>query len=663
MTQNIRGKAHQKKTCAICLGSMKPGQGRALFTAECSHSFHFSCIASCIKHGNHLCPICRSHWNEIPCQAPVIVSSEPTVALSQSNSRARVSPLDNVHHALQSTLPHHQHLLHTISLSEPPHFDDDEPLLTPTLSMINPSLQCQDATINAFPEFPAVPASQSCPGFTVLVSLRAPPPCHQDRTPIDLVMVVDVSASMAGIKLTLLKRALVFVIHHLGPTDRISVVFFSSSAWRLFPLCRMTDEGRDRAIQAINSLRPGGGTNIVEGLRKGVRVLEERQQKNPVSSVILLSDGRDTHNTDNSNPRRNTQTWGLNSERVLDYLNFLPPSIRHGNHDSIGAHGHPIPVHTFGFGTDHDAPAMHAISDVSGGMFSFIEAECVIQDAFARCIGGLLSVVVQELRLTLSSASSGVVIDRVPAGNYLSEVSDQGRHAIVKVGDLYADEAKDFLVHVSVPFHSSESGPDVITPLLTIRCSYKHPLSQETIQVEGEMVKIHRPTSPTSEDQMVCLEVDRQRNRLLVAEAIAEAQALAEEGNFEKAQMVLANRRLMLLASASAQAGDLLCNWLEAELKEIRERMASQELYEESGRAYVLSGLSSHSWQRATTRGDTTILVPAARDTHGLSMSGPIGYETPSMANMVTRSQTLNFFVPEQEPVGTLHRSCSLNPR
>ncbi|BAS84684.1 Os03g0413850 [Oryza sativa Japonica Group] len=40
---------------------------------------------------------------------------------------------------------------------------------------------------------------------------------------------------------------------------------------------------------------------------------------------------------------------------------------------------------------------MHTIAEVTGGTFSFIENEAFIQDGFAQCIGGLLSVAVQEL--------------------------------------------------------------------------------------------------------------------------------------------------------------------------------------------------------------------------------------------------------------------------
>jgi hypothetical protein len=59
-----------RSKCAICLEAMKPGLGQALFTAECSHCFHFSCISSNVRHGNLVCPVCRAKWKEVPWQAP-----------------------------------------------------------------------------------------------------------------------------------------------------------------------------------------------------------------------------------------------------------------------------------------------------------------------------------------------------------------------------------------------------------------------------------------------------------------------------------------------------------------------------------------------------------------------------------------------------------------
>lgn len=537
----------------------------------------------------------------------------------------------------------------------------------------SPPDRSESVTVKAFPELPAIASSESISTFAVLVGVQAPPMLDEthnlERAPIDLVTVLDVSGSMVGSKLSLLKRAVQFVIRNLGPSDRLAIVVFSSSAQRIFPLHRMSDRGREDAILAINSLQVNGGTNIVEGLKKGARILHERRERNPVASIILLSDGNDTYDLHGTiNQQRNLQNQNsTNSRQVLENLNLLLDPIRSGNVEA-GNEARPssIPVHTLGFGADHDSASMHAISDASGGTFSFIETDNIVQDAFARCIGGLLSVVAQEVRLTVRSASSGVHIRSIPSGRYSNDISEQGQQGVIDVGDLYADEEKEFLVYLTVPvFLAAESEEGVAkTSLLDVKCSYKEIVSMEMVHAEAERVEIWRPNVLSPTDLVVSLEVDRQKNRLLVAESIVEAQEMAEQGNLEGAQAVLANRRSTLLSSASAQAGDGLCTWLESELTEIRERMASMESYEHTGRAYVHSGLSSHSWQRATTRGDsaTQTAVLSGEGGNSSSNTGVFGYDTPSMVSMVSKSQTLNF-TNHPEQVQRLNKSCILTPR
>ena len=658
-----------QKTCAICLGNLTTRQGQAIFAAECSHSFHFNCIASSVRHGNRLCPICRSQWRDIPFQAPANVGDPQCNGTGQ----ARVSPYHPTPEDFHSQTTRNLQLL-SYQSREPHHFSDDESLVVNSAESADPTspvslFRPQLVTVKALPEYPAITASESFHTFAVLVGIKAPALLDDarllDRAPIDLVVVLDVSGSMAGSKLSLLKRAARFLIQNLSPSDRLSIVSFSSTAQRIFHLRRMSDNGREDACLAINSLKPSGGTNIVEGLKKGVRVLEERREQNPVASIILLSDGKDNYNCDNVNQRQSSHCASSNPRQVLEYLNLLPASICPSNRYS-GDEGRRviIPVHTFGFGKDHDSTAMHAISDASGGTFSFIESLAIVQDAFAMCIGGLLSVVALELRLTVKSVSPGVHIKSIPSGKYSSEICDQGQQGVINVGDLYAEEGKEFLIYLTVPELSSAEGEERMekTSLLDVMCSYKDSVLKEVVQVECERVEIRRPVVLSPMDMIVCLDVDRQRNRLWVAEGIAEAQRMAETGNLEGAKAVLAERRTTLLSSPSAQAGDGLCNWLESELREIRERMASMELYEQTGRAYVLSGLSSHSWQRATTRGHSTTQITLLNRECGDSRTrGVIGYETPTMVGMVTKSQTLNL-TPAQRS-RRLNKSCSFNPR
>ena len=511
---------------------------------------------------------------------------------------------------------------------EPDHFSDDE--LVPDVSQGQPSSSRPHAiTVKTLPEYPAVSALESFSKFGVLVRVLTPPldntlPHH--RAPIDIVNVLDVSGSMAS-KLILLKRAVNFIIQNLGPSDRLSIVTFSSSARRILPLRTMSGSGREDAISVVNSLSATGGTNIVAGLRKGVRILEERRQHNSVASIILLSDGCDTqsHNTYNR----------------LEYLKLLPTSIFPSNNASGEESRQPtFPIHTFGFGLDHDSAAMHSISDESGGTFSFIESIDILQDAFARCIGGLTSIVARDVQLKVRSASPGVQILSTPSGRHKNKIFDQGHQATIDIGDLYAEEEKDFLVFLSIPVFPAVDGEERLEnmPLVDVSGFQKDSVSTDAVQVEGERVEIRRPQFLSPIDRVPCLEIDRQRNRLLVTETIAKTQRMAEMGNLKGAQALLAEQLSTLLSTASAQAGDDLCNRLEAELKETRKRMETRELYERSGRAYVLSGMSSHSWQRAATRGPSMPISPGRNS----DMRTTTSYETPAMTTMVTKSQSLN---------------------
>ncbi|KAG4110004.1 hypothetical protein ERO13_D13G022400v2 [Gossypium hirsutum] len=619
-----------KQTCSICLTKMKQGGGHAIFTAECSHSFHFHCIASNVKHGNQICPVCRAKWKEIPMQSP---SLDPPLG------RVAVNPVgwpqnDALMTVVRRLPPprrdlSRRHVVPLFQAPEPGIFNDDESL--DHLPVVAESTNASDNSslrtieIKTYPEVLEAPRSSSYNNFMILVHLKAAatvanqsssrnhaslPQLYQNpRAPVDLVTVLDISGSMAGTKLALLKRAMGFVIQNLGSNDRLSVIAFSSTARRLFPLRRMSDVGRQQALHAVNSLVANGGTNIAEGLKKGAKVMEDRREKNPVASIILFSDGQDTYTVTGAGANKSQPNYQL-----------LVPLSMHGSDNT----GFQIPVHAFGFGADHDASSMHSISEISGGTFSFIETEAVLQDAFAQCIGGLLSVVVQELQVGVECMNPSLCLGLLKAGSYPSRVAADGKTGVIEVGDLYADEERDFLVSVKVPAESSECE----TSLLKVKCVYRDPLTKEMTTLESDDVRIRRPE--VAGQEVVSIEVDRQRNRFQAAEAMAEARMTAELGDLPGAVSILENCRRVLSETVSAKSHDRLCIVLDAELKEMQERMASRHVYEASGRAYILSGLSSHSWQRATARGDST-------DGSSLVQA----YQTPSMVEMLTRSQAM----------------------
>ncbi|CAF1924194.1 E3 ubiquitin-protein ligase WAV3 [Brassica napus] len=589
-----------KNECAICLDEIVKGDGKALFTAECCHTFHFDCITTNVKHGNKICPLCRTQWKQVP------------------------SFLDNSRPPSRFHIP-----LPVPPLSSPPQisFEDDE-----LLPQAQAQAQAQahgdqrgppPLEVKLVPQVSAVAKQATTLGdFAVLVHLKAGVVSDEvpSRAPLDLVAVLDVSSSMDGAKMELLKNAVGFVIQNLGETDRLSVVVFSSDARRLFPLKVMSVAGKREAIQAVNSLVADGCTNIAEGLKVGARVIEDRRCRSPVPVMMLLSDGQDNYTFSQFG-------FGVRRQRT-NYESLLPSSTSQ------------VPIHAFGFGSDHDAELMHAISRVSSGTFSFIETETVIRDAFAQCIGGLLSVVVLEQVVEIECVhQEGVKISSIKAGSYRNSISSDGRSGTISVGDMYAEEERDFLVVLEIPSCESES-----MSLLKVRCVYKDPVTRETVRVESGELIIQRPDELTGEE-VVSIEVDRQRNRFLVSQAISEAKVLADGGDVRAAAELLRKSERDLAETLSARAGDGLCESLTFELRALQEKMRSMSMYQTSGRAYALSSMSSHSAQRATARYSPT--SPGySPGPAGYSMPLPQAYQTSAMARMVTRSQQLGIQSP-----------------
>ncbi|KAL6840186.1 hypothetical protein ACP4OV_029996 [Aristida adscensionis] len=529
--------------CAVCGGIM--GRGQASVTSECNHSFHLRCFSGSV------CPLCSARWRD----EVTVTSSSP----QPSTYTGR------------------------------PVFDDDEPVeQTPVVGSRDTAQEASHngvLVLRTHCEHSAIPRDAARDNFAVLVHAKAPAAAAGEsaRAPLDLVTVLDVSGSMCGPKLALLKQATCFVIDNLGPGDRLSVVTFSCTARRIIRLTRMSDGGKASAKGAVESLFADGSTNIRDGLRVAAEVLDGRRHRNAVASIILLSDGQDN---------QTMCGYGIHG-RARSYGDLVPHSLRRG----VGARC--TPVHTFGFGTDHDAAAMHAVAEVTGGTFSFIQNQAVLQDSFAQCIGGLLSVAVQEARVAVECLHPGVRVRAVKSGRYESRVDTDGRAASVDVGELYADEERRFLLLLDVPIAAGEGAEGGgVTRLIKASCTYRDASSGQSVDVacEDDAV-VQRPV--VVGDMEPSLEVARERFRVEAAEDIAAARAAADRGAHAEAARILDRRQEV--AAAAGLAGDARCAALAAELRELSARVADRREYERTGRACLLAGMSSHAQQRAAT--------------------------------------------------------------
>lgn len=538
-----------KSRCGICVQNVKTGQGTAIFTAECSHAFHFPCIATFVrKQGSLVCPVCGSNWREVPLLAvhKNVKKTENEVAkneckkptpndlslydddepLMSATTGARFNPIpesdeNDDENEMESGLEEFQGFF----VNPTPHS---------TKTAHEPKIDSRKIEVRLLPEAALVSVGRSYETYVVVLKVQAPHAPehvhnneassflkHARRAPIDLVTVLDASESMTESKLQMMKRAMRLVVSSLSSTDRLSIVTFSSTSKRLLPLRRMTPSGRRSARRIVDTLLAGQGASVGDALRKATKVLEDRRERNPVASIMLLSAGHDqcASTTNADTPRR---------------ARAVPSSTRFAHVE--------IPVNSSSFGEN--------------GAYGHAPEE----DAFIKCVKGMLSVVVQDVRIQLGflSGSTPVAISGVYSCTGRPTVL-ANRSGSIRLGDLYAEEERDLLVELKVP--TSAIGAHHV---LTVRCSYKDPTIQEVINGQEQALLVPRPHAVRSSAPSI----ERLRNLFFTTRAVAESRRLIEHNDYSSAHHLLSSARALLLQSSSSTA-DEFRRGLEAEVAEL----------------------------------------------------------------------------------------------
>ena len=106
----------------------------------------------------------------------------------------------------------------------------------------------------------------------------------------NLVFLLDVSSSMAKPgKLDLLQNSFKYLVRLMRPQDRVSIVVYSGKAQVVLPSTSAVD--KKSIIQAIDSLKSKGTTEIENGLRAAYGVAGRNFIEDGNNKIILASDG------------------------------------------------------------------------------------------------------------------------------------------------------------------------------------------------------------------------------------------------------------------------------------------------------------------------------------------------------------------------------------
>ena len=106
----------------------------------------------------------------------------------------------------------------------------------------------------------------------------------------NMVFLLDVSASMdRPEKLNLLKESISFLVDQMRPEDEVSIIIYSGDARVILNPTSALFKAEIKS--AIKSMRPGGKTKAMQGLKEAYRVAERNFIAGGNNRIIMASDG------------------------------------------------------------------------------------------------------------------------------------------------------------------------------------------------------------------------------------------------------------------------------------------------------------------------------------------------------------------------------------
>jgi hypothetical protein len=474
--------------------------------------------------------------------------------------------------------------------------------------------------LKGMPEFSEIPFRESR-NFYVMASLKAPFYEETNRAPIDLVTVIDRSGSMSGEKISLVHETLKFVVKQLKATDRLGFVAYDNEVNVPLPLTEMTSQGKEKALAAINGITARGSTNLCGGLLKGLELIEQRTRSNEVTAILLCTDGLTNcglQTTEDIIHAMCDTKWGRGAQEKaandppLQYqqksqqqqqlkkfgttpqqsFTLMSPSAKSFQVSPELTYRGPT-IHTFGFGSDHSVDLLKAIADKANGVYFFVENPDKIPDAFADCLGGLLSVVAQNINFTFE-AEGNVTITKVLTKFKTVEEMPQKRFTVT-LGDIQSEEEKDILAEIKLPALPAVNNN---VPIVKLSLTYFNVL---TSKQEDKMatITVNRPEKVSSTQMVTAKEIDKQRNRLIAADAMTEAKKLGDANKYAEAREILDKAINQIKASVSAN--ETFVQELIQSLNLAKDGLKDSRQYAAYG-TYALATMSTaHYQQRATT--------------------------------------------------------------
>lgn len=255
----------------------------------------------------------------------------------------------------------------------------------------------------------------------------------------DIVLVIDRSGSMQsqveakdvngqnlenGLSIQdIVNHSAKTIVQTLDPQSRICIIKFDNIIDVVTPLMCATDANKVQIMASINTIKPGGQTNIWGALERALQILEARDDKSRNSAILMLTDG-----IPNVSPAHGeVETL----KRLRKTKNFTTP------------------IYTFGFGYNLQPTLLYDLAKYSNGGNAHIPDGNMIATVFCNFIATILCTVVMNLQLhVIPKEHNSATFGNLLVGDYAYSYDPINQKYVYDIGTVQLQQERAIVLNV-----------------------------------------------------------------------------------------------------------------------------------------------------------------------------------------------------------------------
>jgi Mg-chelatase subunit ChlD len=254
----------------------------------------------------------------------------------------------------------------------------------------------------------------------------------------DIVLVIDRSGSMHsqveakdrngqnlenGLSIQdIVNHSAKTIVQTLDTHSRICIIKFDNVIDIVTPLMYATEINKIQIMTSIDTIKPGGQTNIWGALEKALQILDGREDKSRNSAILMLTDG-----IPNVSP---AQGEVETLKRLRKTKNFTSP------------------IYTFGFGYNLQTTLLYDLAKYSNGGNAHIPDGNMIATVFCNFIATILCSVVMNLQLHITpKQTNSASFNNLLVGDFAYNYDPINQKYIYDIGTVQVQQERNIVLN------------------------------------------------------------------------------------------------------------------------------------------------------------------------------------------------------------------------